>query len=309
MSIVFVFLDGVGLGRTDASNPFWTYPTPFLTRLLKAPLTVCIDVQSERLLARGIDAGLGVPGAPQSATGQTALFTGVNAPALIGKHLTAYPNTRLRRVIDEHSILKQAVECGRRATFANAYSTDYWQMHVGRKSRHSASTLTNMAAGLPFRSLDDLERGAAVYWDITHSTFRLRGRERQPHRPPGEAGQILARLAGQYDLVLFETFLTDLVGHRRIPHTERWTVYLLDSFLEGIVRALDEDSSLVVCSDHGNFEDNTTRAHTENPVPLIVAGPAAAHFAGAARITDVAPAILDALNCRRAATKTILAAS
>jgi 2,3-bisphosphoglycerate-independent phosphoglycerate mutase len=303
LSIVFVFVDGVGLGGDDASNPFWAYPAPFLTRILGAPLTAGLDVHEERLLARGIDAGLGVAGAPQSATGQTALFTGMNAPALLGKHLTAYPNARLRKVIGEHSILKQAVEQGCQAAFANAYSTEYWQMDTVRKGRHSASTLTNLAGNLPFRTLDDLARGNAVYWDITHSTFRLRGRARQPYRSPEEAGQILASLANRYDLVLFETFLTDLVGHRRIPHTDRWVVYALDAFLDALAGALDAQNSLVLCSDHGNFEDCTTRAHTENPVPLIVMGPAASHFAAATRITDVAPAILAALDCGKAATK------
>ena len=77
---------------------------------------------------RALDACLGVPGLPQSATGQTALFTGVNAPALVGDHVTAFPTEPLREVIAEHSLLKQAAESGCRVLFANAHSERFWQM-------------------------------------------------------------------------------------------------------------------------------------------------------------------------------------
>ena len=82
-SVIFVFLDGVGLGPADESNPFWSAGTPTLRRLLGGPLVN--GVRAQRLigtlpvLCRGIDATLGVPGLPQSGTGQTALFTGINA--------------------------------------------------------------------------------------------------------------------------------------------------------------------------------------------------------------------------------------
>jgi 2,3-bisphosphoglycerate-independent phosphoglycerate mutase len=49
---------------------------------------------------------------------------------------------------------------------------------------------------------------------------------------------------------------------------------------------------LVICSDHGNVEDASTKMHTTNPVPLLVVGPAANGFCEAVDITDVAPLIL-----------------
>lgn len=300
LSVIFVFLDGFGLGRADESNPFHVFPAQFMHGLLGTRLERGLDIRRPHLLARGIDAGLGVPGVPQSATGQTALFTGVNAPALVGEHVAAYPNGMLQKIIAEHSILKQAVERGHRATFANAYSMEYWQLVAERRLRHSASTLTNMAAGLPFRDFEDLRQGKALYWDITHSTFRLRfGRstaKRYPYRHPREAGRLLATLAHEYDLVLFESFLPDAVGHRRLPHTYRWTVYMLDNFLEGLITALRPNDTLVLSSDHGNFEDMGTQLHTENPVPLMVVGPAALQFDAVERITEITPAILATLD-------------
>lgn len=296
MAIVFVFLDGLGLGEANEHNPLWAYSTPFLQHLFGAPLVQGIGIRTGRLIAHGINAGLGVPGAPQSATGQTALFTGANAPAMMGRHLAAYPGPLLRRVIREHSLLKRAIERGHTASFANAYSETYWKLVAGRKLRHSASTLTTLAAELPLRDFDDLAAGKAVYWDITHSTTGLRRGQRLPYRHPQEAGRVLGELTNEHDLVLFETFLTDLVGHRRLPHTPRWTVYVIDAFLQGVMGRLGVTHTLVVSSDHGNFEDMRTRTHTENEVPLLVAGPAAEHFSSINTIADVAPAILDALG-------------
>ena len=49
----------------------------------------------------------------------------------------------------------------------------------------------------------------------------------------------------------------------------------LDAFLGSVVAHLPPDTTLVLSSDHGNVEDATTKAHTTNPVPLLVVGPGA----------------------------------
>jgi 2,3-bisphosphoglycerate-independent phosphoglycerate mutase len=231
---------------------------------------------------------------PQSATGQTALFTGVNAPALVGDHVTAFPTASLREVIAEHSLLKRAAETGARVIFANAHSERFWQMIRERKLRLGASTLTALAADVPIPSLSDLVKGKAVLWDITHEIASSHLNYDLPLVPAEEAGARLARLAAEYDLVLYETFLPDLAGHRRIEPA--WVLSRLDAFLGAILAHRTPDTTLVVCSDHGNLEDATTKAHTTNPVPLVAVGPAASHFRGATAITDVAPAILSLLK-------------
>ncbi|MFC2036826.1 metalloenzyme, partial [Chloroflexota bacterium] len=109
-----------------------------------------------------------------------------------------------------------------------------------------------------------------------------------------EAGARLARLAADYDLVLYETFLPDLAGHRRLDAA--WVLARVDDFLGSILSHRAPGTTLVVCSDHGNLEDTTTKAHTTNPVPLLVVGPAAASFREAMAITDVAPTILSLLE-------------
>ncbi len=294
-AILFVFLDGVGLGPPQETNPLWASDMPALRRLLDGPLVAGIDVDQPELLCKGIDATLGVAGLPQSGSGQTALFTGVNAAALAGHHVFSYPTEPLRQVIAEHSLLKRAVQAGLKATFANAYSEGYWAWaERERKGRHSASTLTNLAAGLPFRSFEQLNRGQAVYWDITHeASFHFVG---LAPIPAELAGRRLAELAAQHHLTLYESFLTDLAGHRRLPHPIQWTLARVDGLLHGVLSARPPDLSLVLSSDHGNVEQANFKGHTRNPVPLLVVGPAASAFRPVQSITDVAGAILAWLN-------------
>ena len=100
-------------------------------------------------------------------------------------------------------------------------------------------------------------------------------------------------LAAEFDLLLFESFLPDLAGHRRIEPA--WVLGILDDFLGGVLAHRSPGTTLVLCSDHGNLEDTTTKTHTTNPVPLLAIGPGAARFRQATAITDVAPAILGLL--------------
>ncbi len=271
---------------------------PHLHSLLGGPLALNGVGQNGTLpdgqvALRAVDACLGVPGLPQSATGQTALFTGVNAPALVGDHITAYPTERLREVIAEHSLLKRAAETGRRVLFANAHSERFWQMIREGKRRMGASTLTALAADAPIPSLADLVEGRAVLWDITHEIAASYLGYDLPQVSPEEAGMRLARLAAGHDLVLYESFLPDLAGHGRIE--PEWVLSRLDRFLGALLVHRSPETTLVVCSDHGNLEDASTKAHTTNPVPLLAMGPAAGCFDRAEAITDVTPAILSAL--------------
>jgi hypothetical protein len=294
--VLFVFLDGVGLGPARDSNPFWLAPMPNLCQLLGGPLVDGHAVERPGLLLKGIDACLGVEGLPQSATGQTALFTGVNAAQLLGYHLTAYPNRPLIHLINEHNILKRATESGYRATFANAYTPTYFQLVEEGKRRHSATTLSVLAAGLPFRLMADLERGQAIYWDITHRFLNEYLKISMPVIEPELAGQRLARLADEHDLVLYECFLPDVIGHRKNVQEALILLETLDRFLASLLKEMGPTVNLVVSSDHGNLEDMGIGIHTANPVPLLVVGPEAGVFREAQAITDVAGGIMAILK-------------
>jgi len=298
--VIFIFLDGVGLAPPGPDNPLSYVPMPHLRTLLGSSLVLngaggqVGHPPHTEITFRAVDACLGVPGLPQSATGQTALFTGVNAPALVGDHISAHPTAALKEIIAEHSLLKRAAEAGARVIFANAHSEQFWQMIEDRRLRLGASTLTALAAEAPIPTLADLLEGQAVLWDITHEIASGHLSYDLPLVPAEEAGRRLARLAADYDLVLFETFLPDLAGHRRME--PEYVLTRLDDFLGGVLAHRRLDTTLVICSDHGNLEDTTTKAHTANPVPLLAVGPASGYFDSAAAITDVTPAILSLLG-------------
>ena len=300
--VLFIFLDGVGLARAGPGNPFSQIPTPALSELLGGPLVQetaerldgARRVNGRQVQLRAIDACLGMPGLPQSATGQASLFTGINAPVLAGDHVPAFPTAMLREVIAEHSLLRRGAESGNRVVFANAHSERFWETVAKGGRRLGASTLTAMAAGAPIPTLQDLREGQAVLWDITHEiATRYLGYE-LPEIAAEEAGARLVRLMSEYDLVLYETFLTDLAGHRRLE--PGFVLHRLDAFLGSVISNLGEATTLVISSDHGNLEDMSTKAHTRNPVPLLVVGPGAESFSEAHSIVDIAPGILSLLE-------------
>ena len=78
LKILFIFVDGLGIGSSDPEvNPLYDPRFPFLNNMLSQ--------------ARPLDACLSVAGLPQSATGQAALFTGVNAAKEMGRHIEGFP--------------------------------------------------------------------------------------------------------------------------------------------------------------------------------------------------------------------------
>ena len=303
--ILLIFVDGVGLAPSGAGNPLSQVPMPHLRALLGGPLVLPADwrrsedgrghgiLAEDGLVFRALDACLGVPGLPQSATGQTALFTGVNAPALVGDHVTAYPTERLREVIAGSSVMKQVADAGGKVLFANAHSERFWELIREKQRRLGASTLTALAANAPIPTLADLADGRAVLWDFTHEVASRHLGYDLDVVSPEEAGIRLARLASYHDLVLYESFLTDLAGHRRLE--AEWVLVRLDAFLGSVLAQRTHETTVVVCSDHGNVEDATTKSHTANPVPLLAVGPAAGCFERTNAITDVAPAIVSCL--------------
>lgn len=311
--ILLIFVDGVGLGPASESNPLSTVATPNLTALLGGSLTrdTCQRLSEYPGGDRGpdgpvlvaLDARLGVEGLPQSATGQTALFTGVNAPKHLGRHVTAFPGPRLKALINQHGLLRRARKAGLEVTFANAYTDRYFErVETERRGRHSATTLTALAAGIRLRSVEELLEGEAVTWDVTRHRF---GAARSPSEAPvhsltpvapEEAGRHLALMAARHHLTLWETFLTDLAGHRRFEVTAEEALTRVDGLLGGVFAHRPRNLTVVLTSDHGNVEDESHTTHTENPVPLLALGPRAERFRSLSRLTDVAPMILEVLG-------------
>lgn len=93
MSLIFLFVDGVGLGDEVDHNPFFSNSYKAFRRLTggQSFSKKAEKILQDQHLFRPVDATLGIEGLPQSGTGQTTLFTGKNASQLISKHFGPFP--------------------------------------------------------------------------------------------------------------------------------------------------------------------------------------------------------------------------
>ncbi len=276
MRLIFIFIDGVGLGEPQAGNPFVYTETPGLSKLLDGKNLTIKAVNHEGLRASlySLDASLGVDGLPQSATGQASIFTGVNAAAFLGRHLRGFPNNSLRRLIAEKSLFKQLKQKGYRVTFANAYRPPFFELlrHGLPGRRYSCSTLTTYYGGLPFYSLEDIKAGLALYMDITNEVLQ-RMQFDVPLLTPEQGACRLLNISRKFDFCLFEYFLSDLAGHLADCSEAGKVVTRLDQFIGSLAEKVDPDQEMVIItSDHGNLEDINRRGHTLNHVPLLLIG-------------------------------------
>ncbi|MEM7793381.1 MAG: alkaline phosphatase family protein [Cyanobacteria bacterium P01_C01_bin.118] len=297
---ILLFLDGLGLGPPGPHNPL-SDPTamPQVRSHCGIPWLTGAQVQRPNFLLKPIDATLGVPGLPQSATGQTTLYTGHNAAKFRGKHQTGFANGSLRQLIEPYGLFKQVLARGGTATLANLYSPAYFETIAQRRWRYSVCTLLNMTAGLPFRMQYEYEQGEAVFWDITGEIAHSRGIATPPI-PPEQAGRQLAALGNRHSVTLFECYLSDYAGHRQDYDNAIAVLQRIDRFLTAVIESLDATTTLIVVSDHGNIEDLSTKCHTYNAVPLWIVGPAAQQFTNVINLIGITPTILGCLSSKPA---------
>lgn len=281
---MLIFVDGLGVGDGGPDDPTRTYGGDLF------------DWSRTPAAWKPIDACLGVSGVPQSATGQTSLFTGRNAQAALGHHATGFPGPVVRDLLREHSILKTLTAHGRSATFLNAFRPLFWELSEAKRWTLSASTVANLAAGLPFCTLDDLRAERSVYQDVTNADLQTRGFD-VPLWTPEHAGRVLARNVERFDFTLFEYFKTDKAGHTQNRERCESVLGELDAFVRSHLEHAPEGTLTLLTSDHGNIEDLGTRSHTANPVALMAWGPCSAEVLSACeQLTDIAPRVLEYLD-------------
>jgi hypothetical protein len=298
VAVIFLFVDGVGAGGRDPEvNPLAR--GDFLLSRFADGGGSPLPRGGRAVLA---DACLGVPGRPQSATGQSAILSGENAPGAMGQHLLGFPNARLRSWLAPRSIFRALAGEGRATAFANAYPVAH--LHalgfpadgepelpmeiVRRRSRASATTVAFAAGGGRFRTWSEAREGRALTHDITAHRANAYGAGIPP-REPEEAALVLLDIAREHDLTLFEHFETDEAGHARSMDRALDALDRVDRFARALVAGLGAGDSLVVASDHGNLEDLGTRNHTLNPVPVIGFGRAAGMVDQVKDLTGIAP--------------------
>jgi 2,3-bisphosphoglycerate-independent phosphoglycerate mutase len=281
-SVLFLFMDGVGLGVNDPEvNPFAAAKMPNLLNLLEGRRLLLESLPkdgttrvTDRATLVSLDASLGVPGAPQSATGQAVLLTGKNVPALLGYHYGPKPNPEVALFLRNGSLFRTIKQKNAQPALLNAYPPRYFHAIESGRRLYSAIPLAVTSAGIPLHTQADLAQGKALSADFTAEGWRTQlGIAEIPLLEPSQAGIILARLAQELDFAMFEYWLSDYAGHGQNMQQACQLLERFDQVLEGLLSTWDDEHGLIVItSDHGNLEDLSTRHHTRNPVPALIIG-------------------------------------
>ncbi|MFQ5943408.1 MAG: peptidase [Anaerolineales bacterium] len=303
MRVLFLFLDGVGLGPDDPErNPFSIADMPNLVGILEGRRLVdgSAPFEGQRATLLAVDARLGVEGAPQSATGQAALLTGENVPSRVGEHYGPKPNPAVAEIVRRDNLFKQVLDRGGSAALLNGYPPRYFEAIESGVRLYSSIPLAATSAGLDLMTVEDMQNGRAFSADFTGAGWSEQpGFPAIPRYDPAQAGRQLARAAEAYDLAWFDFWPSDFAGHRGKMVDAISLLENLDAVLGGLFEAWEERSDLLVMSsDHGNLEDLSQRGHTLNPVPALLVGPLAARQQFVSELDNLAsfaPAILTSL--------------
>lgn len=300
MRVLFLFLDGIGLGVNDPEvNPFAEVDMPNLqgllagNKLLLDTITASsadgnrIDASRATLLA--LDAGLGVEGLPQSATGQAALLTGKNVSAEIGYHYGPKPNQDVAAYLRNGNLFSSLAAQGYKSALLNAYPPGYFSAIQSGRRLYSTIPLAVVSAGIPLKTLDDLKNGQALSADFTAQGWRDRlDLPETPVLTPIQAGERMAALVEDYDLAFFEYWLSDYAGHSQDMQAAHNLLVTFDQVLGGLLDNWnDQEGMILITSDHGNMEDLSTRRHTANPVPALLVGDQKLRSDFATELTDI----------------------
>ncbi len=277
MKILFLFLDGIGLGKDDPDiNPFARTDMPHLQSMLggRKLTESAAPFESDTVSLLAVDPNLGVKGLPQSATGQAVLLTGINIPAELGYHYGPKPNPEVAGYLNGATLFSKTVKAGKRTALLNAYPPRYFDGIDSGKRLYSSIPLALTNAGIPLFTEKDYFTGNALSADFTGEGWReFLGFPDAPIFEPETAGNKLAELAGEYDFSFFEYWASDYAGHKQDMEWAVKQLETLDGVLKGLFANWETANGLILLtSDHGNMEDLSTRKHTDAPVPLLLFG-------------------------------------
>lgn len=292
-----LFVDGLGLGEPGPRNPLDAdYPALRWLAGGQRWTSAATSVRADRVVFTALDATLGLPGLPQSGTGQVALLTGYNAARLMGRHFGPWAPRALWPLLDRENLFSRVRALGLRAQLANAYPPVFFEA-LRRSGRWSVMSRAAWAAGLRLQGVADVLGCRALTADMTGAAWRERLKLPVPELRPEEAGRRWHALGRGAHVCLFEYPLPDRAGHEQDPARARLALERLDRFLMGYLSACDPESDLLLlCSDHGNVEDLSWRGHTRNLVPLVAFGAAAGRWDSIGSIAEVVPVLCAVLR-------------
>ncbi|MBU2505163.1 MAG: metalloenzyme [Bacteroidetes bacterium] len=273
-STLMVFLDGVGIGKKDEiHNPFFSRKRNFISEIFgDIPHIDNRSLKNSGKYLFPVDACMGVEGLPQSGTGQTSIFCGINAPQFVGKHFGPYPYSTLIPILEEKNIFKTFLDRGDKAFFVNAYPKLFFNYLKAGGRRLSVTSLSCRLSGIRLNTSTDLWKGRALTADIDNRRWNERLKYKLPKISGAAAAKRLIKIAGNNNFTLYEFYLTDHFGHGRNANEKEITLNLLDDFLIHLLQNIPDKMTLLICSDHGNLEDLSIKSHTRNPALTISAG-------------------------------------
>ncbi|MGA7839137.1 MAG: metalloenzyme [Ignavibacteriaceae bacterium] len=296
-SVLMIFIDGVGIGKKDYQyNPFFKYGFKTFTELFgDIPHLNKQKLNGDRAHIFPVDARLGIGGFPQSGTGQTAIFCGMNAAKFVGKHFGPFPYSTLTPIIEKENILGEFKKMGEHVAFANAYPKAFFDYLKSGRGRLTVTTLSCKLSGIRLNKLSDLKRGNALTAEITNERWNSKLNYKLPVITPQLAAKRLLRIASKNKFTLYEYYLTDHFGHGRYDGTFEPDLKALDELLFTVFTNYDkEELTIIICSDHGNFEDISVKTHTLNPALAITAGKHAKKLSDKIKdLTQIKSAILE----------------
>ncbi len=299
--VIFLFLDGVGLGSDDPSiNPLAVDCYPTLSRLLDGQRPTRSTGRLSTALAELLptDAQMGIPGRPQSATGQAAIVSGINAPQRLGEHYGPRPDARVRAVIDESNLFQRLCESNHSCFFYTGYPEAYFKAIHSGKRLLSAIPYAVTQARLRLHDHEDVAAGRAMSADFTNEGWRRQlGLSHAPLLTPAQAGRKLWELAQPHHFSFFEHWVTDIYGHEQAFDKAVANFQCFDGVLAGLLEVADlEHTLIIVSSDHGNVEDCSHGKHTENPALTLLIGGRRRELAGRIRaLSDFAAVVMEFL--------------
>ena len=271
---LLIFLDGVGIGENDSTiNPFIKKQFNFLNKIFGAtPYLGNQEFSADGKHLFPVDANMGVDGLPQSGTGQTSIFCGINASKIVGKHFGPFPYSTLKPIIEKDNIFNSFLEQGMKVSFANAFPKIFFDYINSGRKRLNVTTLMALYSDVKLFDADDMLAGRGVSSDLTHRRWNIKLKYKIPTITPEEAASRLLNITAENNFTLFEYFFTDHLGHGRNKDELDILLDDLDRFLNKIISEISEDTSLLICSDHGNLENIGVKGHTNNPTLAITAG-------------------------------------
>lgn len=298
MKLLFLFLDGIGLGANDSAlNPFVRAKMPHLESLLGNQKLIqnSAPFESEQVTLLAVDPNLGVKGLPQSATGQAVLLTGINIPQELGYHYGPKPNPEVAQYLEAETLFHKVIAANQKTALLNAYPPNYFEGIESGKRLYSSIPLALTNAGGALFTHEDYFAGKALSADFTGAGWRtFLNFPTAPTFDPHTAGVKLAELAQAYDFAFFEYWASDYAGHKQDMASAVSQLENFDGVLTGLLSSWrSADGLILLTSDHGNLEDLSTRKHTANAVPLLLFGDQDLRngFNHISQLNEIAPAI------------------